>query len=165
MRLKSQPQDMAFEYKLREFTVEEYHRMAEAGVLRDDERVELLDGAIVEMSPIGRVIGTGTRASYATSTSRSRTSGFSLRARTPDAAPSPTKSTPSSSWRIRRCARTPGRSCASTRASRSRTISSSIYDEPHELGYRRERRIAESETFTLHRIPGVTLAAAPFLSR
>jgi Uma2 family endonuclease len=45
--------DMALEYKLREFTVEEFHRMAETGVLRREERVELLDGAIVEMSPIG----------------------------------------------------------------------------------------------------------------
>jgi Uma2 family endonuclease len=45
--------DMAFEYKLREFTVEEYHRLAEVGVLRPEERVELLDGVIVEMSPIG----------------------------------------------------------------------------------------------------------------
>jgi Uma2 family endonuclease len=45
--------DMAIEYKLREFTVDEYHRLAEIGVLRPDERVELLDGSIVEMSPIG----------------------------------------------------------------------------------------------------------------
>jgi Uma2 family endonuclease len=45
--------DMAIEYKLREFTVEEYHRLADIGMLRPDERVELLDGAIVEMSPIG----------------------------------------------------------------------------------------------------------------
>ena len=35
------------------FTVGDYHRMAETGVLRQDARVELLDGLVVEMSPIG----------------------------------------------------------------------------------------------------------------
>ena len=37
----------------RRFTIHDYHRMADAGVLAPDERVELLDGEIVEMSPIG----------------------------------------------------------------------------------------------------------------
>ncbi len=37
----------------RKFTVEEFHRMVEAGILREDDRVELLDGEIVEMPPIG----------------------------------------------------------------------------------------------------------------
>jgi Uma2 family endonuclease len=35
------------------FTVEDYYRMAETGVLRPDTRVELLDGKIIDMSPIG----------------------------------------------------------------------------------------------------------------
>lgn len=35
------------------FTVADYHRMAETGILRPDARVELLDGQVVEMSPIG----------------------------------------------------------------------------------------------------------------
>ena len=34
------------------FTVEEYYKMAEAGILQDDERVELLNGEIITMSPI-----------------------------------------------------------------------------------------------------------------
>jgi hypothetical protein len=37
----------------RRFTVDDYHRMVEAGILTVDDRVELLAGAIVEMSPIG----------------------------------------------------------------------------------------------------------------
>lgn len=35
------------------FTVEEYHRMADAGILGEDERVELIEGEIVQMAPIG----------------------------------------------------------------------------------------------------------------
>lgn len=35
------------------FTVEEYEQMARVGILDEDDRVELLDGEIVAMSPIG----------------------------------------------------------------------------------------------------------------
>lgn len=35
------------------FTVDEYHRMAEAGLLKADDRVELLDGQIIDMMLIG----------------------------------------------------------------------------------------------------------------
>jgi len=37
----------------RRFSVDEYYRLAEIGVLRPDERVELIEGVIVTMSPIG----------------------------------------------------------------------------------------------------------------
>ncbi|CAN5782023.1 Uma2 family endonuclease [soil metagenome] len=41
------------EVKKRRFGVGEYHQMAEAGILGEDDRVELADGEIVEMTPIG----------------------------------------------------------------------------------------------------------------
>ncbi|MBA4116975.1 MAG: Uma2 family endonuclease [Rubrobacter sp.] len=37
----------------RRFTVHEYHRMAEAGILHEDDRVELIDGELIEMAAIG----------------------------------------------------------------------------------------------------------------
>ncbi len=37
--------------KLRLFTVAEYHKMIEAGIINEDDRVELLYGRIIEMSP------------------------------------------------------------------------------------------------------------------
>lgn len=38
----------------RRFTVAEYHRMVEAGILDEDDRIELICGEIIELSPIGR---------------------------------------------------------------------------------------------------------------
>jgi Uma2 family endonuclease len=44
---------MAVAPRTRRFTVEEYHRMGEAGVLRPEDRVELIEGDVIEMPPIG----------------------------------------------------------------------------------------------------------------
>lgn len=42
------------EFNTRKFTVEEYYRMAEVGILLSSERVELICGEIVPMAPIGK---------------------------------------------------------------------------------------------------------------
>jgi Uma2 family endonuclease len=39
--------------RARRFTVAEYERMVEAGVFRSDDRVELIEGEIIEMTPLG----------------------------------------------------------------------------------------------------------------
>jgi len=44
---------MAVWVSRRKFTVNEYHRMLESGILAEDDRVELIDGEIIEMAPIG----------------------------------------------------------------------------------------------------------------
>jgi Uma2 family endonuclease len=45
---------MAVQVSKRVFNVDEYYRMAEAGILSEDDRVELIEGEIIETSPIGR---------------------------------------------------------------------------------------------------------------
>ena len=44
---------MATEISKRLFTVHDYHRMVDAGILREDDRVELIRGEVITMSPIG----------------------------------------------------------------------------------------------------------------
>lgn len=39
----------------RRFTADEYQRMGRAGILSADDRVELIDGEIIEMTPVGTV--------------------------------------------------------------------------------------------------------------
>ena len=43
----------AVQIKRHLLTVEQYHRMGEAGVLAPDARVELIEGNVIEMAPIG----------------------------------------------------------------------------------------------------------------
>lgn len=44
---------MSRQYAKRWFSVDEYYRMAQAGILTEDDRVELVEGEVIEMSPIG----------------------------------------------------------------------------------------------------------------
>jgi len=44
---------MALQVTRRRFTVDEYHRMGDVGLLAEDDRVELIAGEIIEMTPIG----------------------------------------------------------------------------------------------------------------
>ncbi len=44
---------MPIEIAKRLFDVDDYHRMARAGILSEDDRVELIDGEVVAMTPIG----------------------------------------------------------------------------------------------------------------
>jgi Uma2 family endonuclease len=39
----------------RRFTIDDYHKMIDAGILQEDDRVELLDGEIHNMSPVDAV--------------------------------------------------------------------------------------------------------------
>lgn len=44
---------MSVQVARRYFSVDEYHRIGEAGVFSEDDRVELMEGEILMMSPIG----------------------------------------------------------------------------------------------------------------
>lgn len=44
---------MSLQIARHHFTVSEYYRMAEAGIFTEDDRVELIEGEIIEMSPVG----------------------------------------------------------------------------------------------------------------
>lgn len=44
---------MSVQLARRPFTASEYHRLIEYGILTEDDRVELLNGEVIEMAPIG----------------------------------------------------------------------------------------------------------------
>ena len=45
--------DMQADYKIRPISAREYHRMGEHGIIGPEERVELLEGELIAMPPIG----------------------------------------------------------------------------------------------------------------
>ncbi len=44
---------MSVQVERRQFNIDEYARMGEAGIFSEDDRVELIEGEIIKMSPIG----------------------------------------------------------------------------------------------------------------
>ena len=54
---------MAVQFERRRFTTEQYYRMIETGVIREGERVELIDGEIVTMAAMGARHAASVRAS------------------------------------------------------------------------------------------------------
>jgi Uma2 family endonuclease len=52
--------EMVVEYARRPITVEEYQRMGEVGIIGPGERVELVDGELIAMPPIGDAHGSAT---------------------------------------------------------------------------------------------------------
>ena len=50
--------DLAIRHR---FTVDEFHRMGEVGILAEGDRLELVNGEIVEMTPIGSAHATCVR--------------------------------------------------------------------------------------------------------
>ncbi len=53
-RIRSEDCAVVTAVAAKRFTVDEFHRMAEAGVFAEDDRLELLDGEIIQMNPVGR---------------------------------------------------------------------------------------------------------------
>lgn len=53
MRTRTQEEPQQEIIRRRRFTVDEHHRMGEAGIFAEGERVELIEGEVVEMNPIG----------------------------------------------------------------------------------------------------------------
>lgn len=47
--------EMAVEFKRRLFSVEEYHRLFDEGFFTERDRLELIEGELIEMAPIGPI--------------------------------------------------------------------------------------------------------------
>lgn len=56
-----QVESATIQIQRRRFTVAEYHRMVEASILTEDDRVELIDGEIRQMGPIDPVHAAGVK--------------------------------------------------------------------------------------------------------
>jgi Uma2 family endonuclease len=186
--------EMALEFQLRPFNVEEYHRMAETGIIGDRERVELLDGLLIRMPPIGPVHWGrhGHIVEYLIEALRGRARVFGqasipLETRSepqPDIVvlanrPRGYSSAPSNS-EIFAMIELAESSLAQDRGRKLRLYARSgipdyllvdlagnvlhHFTKPHEPGYAGDRVLGYAETFSLSSIPDVALSADPFLA-
>jgi len=177
----------------RPFTVNEYHRMADAGLFAD-ERVELLDGVIVTMSPIGKrhwrrhaTISAYLQEMLGASVLIVPQGSFPLGDRNepqPDiavVAPHVDESTelvpPQDIYAMVDIAES---SLAIDLGPKLRLyarfgirdyvvvdLAANVllhHTEPDDFGYRRVERLGPGATFDLHRVPGVVLRSDPFLA-
>jgi Uma2 family endonuclease len=53
MNARANIEHLKFPVSRYSFSVEEYHKLADAGVLHEDSRVELIEGELIKMPPIG----------------------------------------------------------------------------------------------------------------
>lgn len=92
MSVLSIPSSAGGNYSFRRFTVDEYHRMIDAGILDEDDNVELLEGHVVLKMP-RNPSHDGTIQIVAKQFSRSLPSGWEVRVRSaitlPDSEPEP----------------------------------------------------------------------------
>jgi Uma2 family endonuclease len=185
---------MALELQLRPFSVDEYHRMAEAGIIGDRERVELLDGLLIQMPPIGTAHWDrhGRVVDYLATSLRGRARVFGqasipLEARSepqPDIVVLADRpggyTTPPTHLEIFAMIELAESSLAQDRGRKLRLYARSgiadyllvdlagnvlhHFTNPHELGYTGDRVRGYGESFSLTSIPDVVLSADPFLA-
>ena len=96
------------------FTTERYEQMVERGVLTEDDRVELIDGEILEMAPSTPAhaeVTRGSTGSYPAPSEHARTSGCKIPSDS-RRVPNPSRTSPSS-WRGRTASVTPPRTTPS----------------------------------------------------
>jgi Uma2 family endonuclease len=177
----------------RPFTVDEYHRMAGAGLFAD-ERVELLDGVIVTMSPIGQRHWRrhATISAYLLETLGARAvivpqGSFPLGDRNepqPDVAVLAPHVDEAKAIVVSRdiysALELAETSLAVDLGPKLRLyarfgisdyfvvdLAANVllhHTEPHDLGYRRVERLGPGATFVLQRVPDVVLRSDPFLA-
>jgi Uma2 family endonuclease len=185
---------MALELQLRPFSVDEYHRMAEAGIIADRERVELLDGLLIQMPPIGPVHWGrhGRIVAYLIGAFRGRAQVFGqasipLEVRSepqPDIVVLADRpggyTTPPTHSEILAMIELSESSLAQDRGRKLRLYARSRIPDyllvdlarnalhhftgPHELGYTGDRVLGYGESFSLVSIPDVVLGSDPFLA-